>query len=392
VVAAALEIPAIASTSPWCERPIDRLRDTVEAFASEDIDAYTADAVADDLIPMRQLMDRLEAEFARRVAHFERRGGPAQRLSTTFAFLRSNFNLTYADAMQQTQLATELPKLEGAEEAFRRGEITVRNASILARTVAALGADKVAPAAETLVDAAKRFIPSQLRLLTRHVRHCIDPDGALSDADRAYESRAVHLSQTYDGIFILDGRLDEEGGTLLRTALDALSKPRGRGDERCPSQRRADALVELAHRQLQNGQLPASGGQRPHLVVTVPLDTLRKERGCVAGDLGRGATVPAETARRIACEASLTEIVVDPASGEPLSVGRSRRTVPSSIRRALAVRDRGCRGCDGPVEWTEAHHRIHWADGGETKLHNLVKPQVIHPKPAEVRSASENGL
>jgi hypothetical protein len=48
--------------------------------------------------------------------------------------------------------------------------------------------------------------------------------------------------------------------------------------------------------------------------------------------------------------------------------------VPSALRRALVIRDRGCRfpGCDLPADWTDGHHLTHWADGGETRLDNLV--------------------
>jgi 5-methylcytosine-specific restriction endonuclease McrA len=54
--------------------------------------------------------------------------------------------------------------------------------------------------------------------------------------------------------------------------------------------------------------------------------------------------------------------------------GRLSRLVRSSTRRALLRRDRGCRfpGCDRPSGWSDAHHLVHWADGGETKLSNLV--------------------
>jgi len=55
-----------------------------------------------------------------------------------------------------------------------------------------------------------------------------------------------------------------------------------------------------------------------------------------------------------------------------LDVGRRRRTVPPALRRALEVRDRGCRfpGCG--LRFTDAHHIEHWADGGETSLENCV--------------------
>ena len=59
-----------------------------------------------------------------------------------------------------------------------------------------------------------------------------------------------------DGMFAIDGLLDPEGGSLLRGALDALMGPPQRGDGRTASQRRADALVEMAQRQLDEGELP----------------------------------------------------------------------------------------------------------------------------------------
>ena len=38
------------------------------------------------------------------------------------------------------------------------------------------------------------------------------------------------------------------------------------------------------------------------------------------------------------------------------------------------VRDRGCRfpGCDRPHTWCDAHHVVHWADGGSTAVANLT--------------------
>ena len=80
--------------------------------------------------------------------------------------------------------------------------------------------------------------------------------------------------------------------------------------------------------------------------------------------------VSAETARRLACEAATVRMVHR--NGEILSVGRKTRAIPPPIRRALEFRDQGCRfpGCTS--KHCDAHHIEHWADGGETKLSNLV--------------------
>jgi HNH endonuclease len=60
------------------------------------------------------------------------------------------------------------------------------------------------------------------------------------------------------------------------------------------------------------------------------------------------------------------------AGGTVLDVGRKTRSIPPAIRRALEARDRKCRfpGCTS--RWCDAHHVVHWADGGPTRLENLM--------------------
>ena len=83
--------------------------------------------------------------------------------------------------------------------------------------------------------------------------------------------------------------------------------------------------------------------------------------------------VPGTTVRCIACDASLARVVMAGGS-EPLDVGRRTHVTPPSMRRAVIVRGRHCRfpGCDRPHPWCDAHHVIHWADGGETSASNLL--------------------
>ena len=58
----------------------------------------------------------------------------------------------------------------------------------------------------------------------------------------------------------------------------------------------------------------------------------------------------------------------------PLDVGALTETIPVHLRRAVAVRDRGCRfpGCDQPVAACQPHHIIPRAQGGPTCLTNLT--------------------
>ena len=85
-----------------------------------------------------------------------------------------------------------------------------------------------------------------------------------------------------------------------------------------------------------------------------------------------GPRVTAVTSRRISCDSTIVKIKEDK-NGEPLSIGRRSRSIPPPMRRALRIRDGGCRfpGCTN-TRFVDGHHIKHWADGGDTSLDNLV--------------------
>jgi hypothetical protein len=86
----------------------------------------------------------------------------------------------------------------------------------------------------------------------------------------------------------------------------------------------------------------------------------------------------AETARRLACDASVIALIEND-DGEPLNVGRKTRTISAPLRRVLNARDKGCRfpGCCNS-RYIDAHHVVHWANGGETKPSNLISLCRFH--------------
>jgi hypothetical protein len=89
--------------------------------------------------------------------------------------------------------------------------------------------------------------------------------------------------------------------------------------------------------------------------------------------LGSYTPITPATARRLACDAVLIPAVLGTA-GEPLDLGRAARLVSPALRRALVLRDGGCRfpGCDRPPQWTDAHHIVAWMHGGPTDLANMI--------------------
>jgi hypothetical protein len=64
----------------------------------------------------------------------------------------------------------------------------------------------------------------------------------------------------------------------------------------------------------------------------------------------------------------------------PLDVGTATEAIPVYLRRAVAVRDRGCRfpGCDQPVTACQPHHVVPRAQGGPTCLTNLLLLCTFH--------------
>jgi hypothetical protein len=336
--------------------------------ATADLDALSAELVA-----IRRGIDRLEAQFSRRLVAFDaRRGFEAAGSADLISWLRTECRMGTSAAARRSHVARQLTELPDTEAAWRSGAISLGHAVVIGRAVDEVGAETARSVEPALLEAAETMNPGHVWLVGQRLRHMLDRAGALADANALFARRRLHLTKGIDGAFALDGLFDSEGGAVLRSAIDALTRPVP-GDDRIASQRRADALVELARRQLDGGSLPASAGQRPHLNVTVPAAALRREEGELPAELEWAGPVVDETARRLGCDAVTATVTLDE-DGIPLSVGRATRTIPPSIRRALAVRDRGCRfpGCDRPPAWADGHHLTHWADGGETALKNLV--------------------
>jgi HNH endonuclease len=61
-------------------------------------------------------------------------------------------------------------------------------------------------------------------------------------------------------------------------------------------------------------------------------------------------------------------------AGETLDLGRVVRLFTRAQRRVLLRRDRGCTypGCGAPAAWTQAHHVVHWLDGGASDIDNAA--------------------
>jgi hypothetical protein len=237
----------------------------------------------------------------------------------------------------------------------------------------------------------------------------------LSRKDEAERERELHdcrrlsLYPNGDGMYRLDGLLMPEVAATLGQALDrarfALYKRRGKDlwkdDPREAARRNADAIGLVAEWSLGSGSGDGSGSSdegddddddaadqanapisgtragRFQVMVHVEPATLNHEGEPGRSELEDGTRLSAETARRLACDCGVVRVDRGP-KGEVLNVGRRTRSIPTALRRALDVRDRGCRfpGCGN--RFTDGHHFVHWGDGGETSLRNTFLMCRVH--------------
>jgi hypothetical protein len=276
--------------------------------------------------------------------------------------------------LEQVKLSRALRAMPVTAEAFGSGELSSETVGLL------VSAKESAPEAFSeaegmLVDAAGVLPAREFRAAVAHWRQAADASSAEERAGRIYDRRHLHVSPTIEGTVRIDGDLDPESGatviTALRSVQDAWAK-NGVEDERTAAQRRADAMTELCRSWLDRSDRPEVAGERPHVVVTVDLESLegRLGRRCELPDVG---PITPEIARRLACDAGVSRVLTNGPS-EPLDIGRRTPVVPAGMRRAVVIRDGGCRfpGCGRPQAWCDAHHVTHWAGGGETALGNLV--------------------
>jgi Domain of unknown function (DUF222) len=225
----------------------DHLHDAVDALVDESIDAVSTHALAEDLIDIRRAIDRLEAEFLRRLHRFDRaHGALADGGVSTVSWLRPQCGMTVKAAAYRVQLARTLGELPATLDSARAVRASFSNVTMIAHLADDVGVEQVAPLESILVGAAETLEPGAMRTLTQATRLRLDPDGVLADANHAHERRWFECEQTYGGVFVLRGELDAEGGALVKTAIDALSHGMSRSETRSGSQRRADALVDLA--------------------------------------------------------------------------------------------------------------------------------------------------
>ena len=347
------------------------LHHAVDAVVETDPASLADATLADEIVVLRAEMDRLEAQFSRLAWAGHQRGvGTVDGSASTAAWLRRHTGMREGDARAALDAGAAAEVLVDTGGAWRAGEIT----GGAARTILAARVDghdaKLRAVELMLMDLARDRADRELRRACTHFRNC-----ALADGTEPRERDGVSISTTYAGRTLVTADLSSAAAETVVHAIHACTDPPSETDTRTASRRRADALVrmaELALAQLAGASSAGPVRARPSAVVVVDWSTLTGSAlGRMDGEF-TGTLHPADV-DRLLCDASVSRVVTDPA-GLPIDVGRATRTIPTALRKALVVRDQGCRypGCRRPPGWCDAHHVIHWRDGGRTDGDNLV--------------------
>ena len=241
--------------------------------------------------------------------------------------------------------------------------------------------DHLAAAAEQGVDLAEVGVvlaetaaTRQHVLLGRVVHHYLswlDPDGVEPDPT---EQRSLFIARHSDGTVSGRFELDAVGGEKVQAVLESfVQADRPAGDRRTRAQRLGDGLVQWADVTLAAGAAPILRTVKPHVIAMINVaDLADPATGPGAADMGFGAVISAARARWLACDGTLSRIVMGP-EGQVLDHGRSKRIVPPGLRRAVEVQERHCvfAACGAPTHWCDVHHVQEWLlDEGQTSLEN----------------------
>ena len=348
----------------------------------------------------RQLA-RLDAVTTRATAAFDAaREWEAAGARSAAAWLSVRCRLPRPACHRRVELGRALRDMPLAEAAWLAGDVTGAHAGRLARARTPVTADVFTRDEELLVGYGMRLTFRQFERAVAYWCQLADPDGVERDAAAQHAARRLHLSQTADGVWFLDGRLDPIGGAIVAEALGRVEQDLFRADwadaksrlgdsvgasalARTAAQRRADALVELATR----AQAVPAGARRPEPLfsVLVGYETLAG-RVCELAD-----GTPLSPGSLVAwLDRAWIERVVFDGPDRVVNVGIRRRLFTGATRRAVQLQGRRCFHpyCDQPADHTQIDHIQPYAAGGPTIIdngrpacayHNRQRHQLARP-------------
>ena len=307
----------------------------------------------------------------------------ADGAKTAAAWIATRCQLPRQVARRRVRLGRTLRHLPVAAEAWRQGRIGSDQVKELAgaqrrRSEAALARDE-----GMLVSYAEEMRFEDFHRTVAYWKQLADPDGAEDAEAERRARRDVYLEESLSGMWLGQMTLDPISGTIVSGELRRLEEElfesdcaeaaerlgrRASLDEfaRSSSQRRADALVEMASR---SAAMPADA-QRPAPLFSV-LVGYETMHGRICELENGDRTVLAPSALDPWMDSAYFERAIFRLGGR-VEVSTRARLFTGGTRRALELRDRQCTHpyCNAPAEVCEGDHIDTFAAGGETTQEN----------------------
>jgi hypothetical protein len=291
-----------------------------------------------------------------------------------------------AEGRRQDRVAAALEAHPDVRRAVAEGLVSLAQAQVLCAAVdaipAELGAEIAQRAEGHLIGLCDDYGPKQLRRLAEHILEVVAPELAEAEEQRrieamessAHEATRLTVREQGDGTTRISALIPSTTAAVFNVQLEAFTSPRRVRDgfdeatgKRLPHARQlGEAFCELIESRRPD-DLPHHGGGTVAVDATIDHDKL--VAGVGAGTLTSGERLSVGVVRRLACRTGVLPAVLGGKS-EVMDLGRRTRLFTPAQRKALAIRDQGCRaeGCDIPAAWTEAHHKHPWSAGGKTDL------------------------
>ncbi|MBT8161662.1 HNH endonuclease [Arthrobacter sp. GN70] len=346
-------------------------------------------------------------------------------------FLRARLRISIGEARRRLGLASVVLPQAGiaGQEVCARNQVlaaALSSAVVPSRsaTLISLALDRVRHIADSettlkmeqsLTNAAVQSDPDFVARMAKRWVDAIDQDGSEPSEEELRQRQGAFIRKTRRGLHHVEIFATAEQFETLATVMNTATNPRLRQDadgpedadpddgsaasprafsendgasrpsldRRSRAQKLLDGLVGACGVALSTAELPAAGGLRPQVMVTIDyrelLDRIEHEspaasRGSVSSSSStfQGPIHPT-VIRKIACDADIIPVLLGSES-RILDIGRSTRVFPPHIRKAISARDQGCAfpDCDIPAPWCEAHHITYWSQGGTTGTDNGI--------------------
>jgi hypothetical protein len=345
---------------------VTALRAAVDDLGRVDLDKLDITDRKPLLVEMKRAQSKLEAHIGRATHAADAAGafiGSGSR--DTAEWLAKETGTSTQKNRNASSLGEAMSKSDALSDAISSGGLSSDKASMI---IGAAGDEIVDHA---LLDAVADLPLNAVKPEVERWRAREHPDRDVDVAAAQRSRRYLHVTDQPDGMTRVDGLLDPEAGSILRSTLDGIMNDSfNDGATRTRDQRRSDALTQLAHAATK-GKIKG-GRSNTKLLATVPFETIT-ERAAERGITHVGATLDPATVRKLACDASIHRVITGPGSSI-LDFGHETRLVSDNLFLALVARDQHCRWPDCTVRatWCDAHHIIEWTDGGPTTDENCA--------------------